>query len=124
MRHAYGAADEVPFLLRGLVESDPAIRETALDAMYGAVHHQGDVYDSTVAAIPFLVRIAGTPGLPGRPEVIALLGSIGGAKHDDVDPADLDLPEVDDPAAHGYLFADGNALVVAEYPLWMNLLRD
>ncbi len=40
MEHAYGPADDVPGLLRGLASADPAERERALDGMYGAVHHQ------------------------------------------------------------------------------------
>jgi hypothetical protein len=51
MSHAYGPAGEVPELLRGPADPDPAVRETALDAMYGGVHHQGDVYDCTLTAL-------------------------------------------------------------------------
>jgi hypothetical protein len=78
MSHAYGPATEVPGLIRGLASDDPATRESALDAMYGGVHHQGDVYDCTLAVIPFLLEIAGVPGLPGRGPVLELLASIGG----------------------------------------------
>ncbi|MGV9295475.1 hypothetical protein [Amycolatopsis sp. NPDC003676] len=80
MEHAYGPAGDVPGLLRGLASADPAVREVALDGMYGAVHHQGDVYECTVAAVPFLVRVAACPGLPGRAAVLRLLASIGGAE--------------------------------------------
>jgi hypothetical protein len=79
LHHAYGPATEVPVLLRSLVDPDPAVRETALDGMYGAVHHQGDVYACTLATIPFLLRIAERPGVPGRPEAVRLLASIGSA---------------------------------------------
>src|SRR5688572_246369 len=89
MHHAYGPATEVPDLLRGLVSADPAVRETSLDAMYGAVHHQGDVYDCTLAAVPFLFEAAAAPGLPGRGAIVALLASIGG---DEVPRGD-DVPE-------------------------------
>ncbi|NMO51865.1 hypothetical protein HH310_11755 [Actinoplanes sp. TBRC 11911] len=77
MKHAYGPAEEMPSLIRGLADPDPAVREEALDAMYGAVHHQGDVYDCTVAAVPFLLEALTTPGLPGRGNVAELLASIG-----------------------------------------------
>jgi hypothetical protein len=77
MKHAYGPADELPSLIRGLVDPDPAVREEALDAMYGAVHHQGDVYECTVAAVPFLLEALTTPGLRGRGNVAELLASIG-----------------------------------------------
>ncbi len=78
LSHAYGSAEDVPDMLRGLVSPDAATREIALDGMEGAVHHQGDVYDSTIAAIPFLIEAAGRPGAPGRDEVLKLLASIGG----------------------------------------------
>jgi hypothetical protein len=91
MSHAYGPATEVPGFIRALASDDPATRESALDAMYGAVHHQGDVYDSTLAVIPFLLEIAGVPGLPGRGPVLKLLGSIGGVE----DGMPHDLPDGD-----------------------------
>ncbi|WP_275294060.1 hypothetical protein [Amycolatopsis sp. La24] len=78
MKHAYGPATDVPDLLRGLVSPDPVVRERALDGMEGAVHHQLDVYDCTVAALPFLLEAAATPGLPGRAGVLGLVASIGG----------------------------------------------
>ncbi|MCL7426599.1 HEAT repeat domain-containing protein [Streptomyces sp. YS415] len=78
MRHAYGSAEDVPALLRGLASADPAERETALDGLYGAVHHQGDVYDSTLACVPFLFALAECPDLPDRGAVVELLVSIGG----------------------------------------------
>ena len=76
LRHAYGSAEDAPGWVRGLVDSDPVVREESLDAMYGAVHHQGDVYDSTVAAVPYLVEALTVPGLPGREAVAELLASI------------------------------------------------
>ncbi|KOX33673.1 MULTISPECIES: HEAT repeat domain-containing protein [unclassified Streptomyces] len=81
--HAYGPADDVPELLRGLASADPAERETALDAMYGAVHHQGDVYDSTLACIPFLLELVADPGVQDRGCIVELLTSIGGIELDD-----------------------------------------
>jgi hypothetical protein len=76
LRHAYGSAEDVPGWVRGLVDSHPAVREESLDAMYGAVHHQGDVYDSTLAAVPYLVEALAVPGLPGREGVAGLLASV------------------------------------------------
>ncbi|MER5470950.1 HEAT repeat domain-containing protein [Streptomyces sp. NPDC002685] len=79
MEHAYGNAADVPELLRGLASPSPQERETALDGMYGAVHHQGDVYDSTLASIPFLFRLVGHVELPDRGGIVELLASIGGS---------------------------------------------
>ncbi|MEV0172074.1 HEAT repeat domain-containing protein [Streptomyces sp. NPDC050803] len=78
MRHAYGSAEDVPGLLRGLASADPAERETALDGMYGAVHHQGDVYDSTLACVPFLFALAARQDVLDRGGIVELLVSIGG----------------------------------------------
>ncbi|NEE57989.1 PBS lyase, partial [Streptomyces sp. SID8455] len=78
MEHAYGPADDVPVLLRGLASADAAERESALDGMYGAVHHQGDVYACTLACIPFLFELAVDPDVQDRGSVVELLTSIGG----------------------------------------------
>lgn len=82
--HAYTeSATDVPDLLRGLASDDPARREVALDGMYGALHHQGDVYDSTVACIPFLFELVTTEAVADRGAVVHLLCSIAGEREPD-----------------------------------------
>ncbi|GAB2729781.1 HEAT repeat domain-containing protein [Streptomyces bullii] len=78
LRHAYGSAEDVPGLLRGLASADPFERETALDGMYGAVHHQGDVYDATLACVPFLLALVVREEVRDRAGIVELLVSIGG----------------------------------------------
>ncbi|MEU9848057.1 PBS lyase [Streptomyces sp. NPDC047985] len=78
MEHAYGPADDVPAMLRGLASDDPVLREAALDGMYGAVHHQGEVYACTLACIPFLFELVVDPGIQDRGSIVELLTSIGG----------------------------------------------
>lgn len=51
MQHAYGPAIDVPEMLRGLVSQDDHLRREAEDGLWGAVHHQGDVYKSVVISI-------------------------------------------------------------------------
>jgi hypothetical protein len=109
LSHAYGPATEVPVLLRGLVHPDPAVREQALDSMYGGVHHQGDVYPCTLATIPFLLRIAERPDMSGRPEVVRLLASIGQAES---------TPELTG------RYREANQVIAAAWPLWEQLLKD
>ncbi|MFE4962587.1 HEAT repeat domain-containing protein [Streptomyces sp. NPDC056660] len=77
LRHAYGSAEDVPGLLRGLASADAAEREVALDGMYGSVHHQGNVYDSTLACVPFLFALASRAEVPDRGAIVELLVSIG-----------------------------------------------
>ncbi|WP_327405840.1 HEAT repeat domain-containing protein [Streptomyces sp. NBC_01288] len=77
LRHAYGSAEDVPGLLRGLASTDPVERASALDGMYGAVHHQGIVYDSTLACVPFLLALAAGQEVADRGGLVELLVSIG-----------------------------------------------
>ncbi|MGN5376886.1 hypothetical protein ACQ4WX_02440 [Streptomyces lasalocidi] len=77
MEHAYGPAEEVPALLWALRSPKAEERRKALDRFYGAVHHQGSVYPSTAAALPFLFELASDGATPDRAAVVALLVSIG-----------------------------------------------
>ncbi|MFF3462578.1 HEAT repeat domain-containing protein [Streptomyces sp. NPDC002619] len=77
LRHAYGSAEDVPALLRCLASADRAEREVALDELYGSVHHQGNVYDSTLACVPFLFSLVAREEVPDRGGLVELLASIG-----------------------------------------------
>ncbi|GIE37012.1 hypothetical protein Ait01nite_100570 [Actinoplanes italicus] len=71
LEHAYGAADDVPGLLRDLADGSNG----ALATLYGNIWHQGTVYEATGHAVPFLVRILDLPAAdPGA--VLGLLASI------------------------------------------------
>ncbi|WP_370414892.1 PBS lyase [Streptomyces fradiae] len=121
--HAYGPADDVPELLRGLASADPAERENALDGMYGAVHHQGDVYDSTLACIPFLLELVADPTVQDRGGIVELLTSIGGIdlcgdeELDELDPDDAEFT----PAAN---YAMAAAAVAAGADVFLGLVHD
>lgn len=60
-----------------MVSPNRAIREEAFGNFYSAVLHQGSVYSSMVASVPFLFAMADDPATPARGEVVALLLSIG-----------------------------------------------
>ncbi|WP_327164204.1 PBS lyase [Streptomyces zaomyceticus] len=121
--HAYGPADDVPELLRGLASADPAERETALDGMYGAVHHQGDVYDSTLACIPFLLELVADPGVQDRGCIVELLTSIGGIELDDDEELDELDPDDEEfiPAAN---YAMAAAAIAAGADVFLGLVSD
>ncbi|GAA2513796.1 PBS lyase [Streptomyces gobitricini] len=121
--HAYGPADDVPGLLRGLASPDPMEREVALDGMYGAVHHQGDVYDSTLACIPFLLELVARPEVQDRGCVIELLTSIGGIDlggDDELDELDPEDEEFEDAAN----YAMAAAAVAAGADVFLALVGD
>ncbi|MGW0390256.1 HEAT repeat domain-containing protein [Streptomyces sp. NPDC003042] len=99
MEHAYGDASDVPLLLRGLASDDPAEREVALDGMYGAVHHQGDVYACTVACVPFLFALLLRPTVRDRGSVLELLCSIAGVEEPDPEEIWTDFEDEDEHAA-------------------------
>ncbi|MER8231713.1 PBS lyase [Streptomyces sp. NPDC094049] len=121
--HAYGPADDVPELLRGLASGDPAEREAALDGMYGSVHHQGDVYDSTLACIPFLLELVADPGVQERGCIVELLTSIGGIELDDDEELDAFDPEDEEfiPAAN---YAMAAAAIAAGADVFLGLVSD
>ncbi|WP_042431816.1 HEAT repeat domain-containing protein [Streptacidiphilus anmyonensis] len=77
LHHAYGSAEEVPALLAALGSPDPEERDKALSRYYAAVHHQGSVYPSTIASLPFLFELAEDHRTPDRAEIVRLLVSIG-----------------------------------------------
>ncbi|MGW1913738.1 HEAT repeat domain-containing protein [Streptomyces sp. NPDC002076] len=77
LRHAHGSAEDVPGWLRALASADTAERATALDGMYGALHDQGCVYDSTLACVPFLLSLAAREEVPDRGGIVELLVGIG-----------------------------------------------
>ncbi|MEU7279582.1 PBS lyase [Streptomyces sp. NPDC045431] len=121
--HAYGPADDVPALLRGLASGDPAEREAALDGMYGTVHHQGDVYDSTLACIPFLLELVASPEVQDRGCIIELLTSIGG-----IDLGGDDEVAALDPEDEGFEdaanYAMASAAIAAGADVFLGLLGD
>ncbi|WP_405761708.1 PBS lyase [Streptomyces sp. NBC_01420] len=120
MEHAYGPADDVPALLRGLASADPAERERALDGMYGAVHHQGDVYPCTLACIPFLFELVTDPAVVDRGDLVELLTSIGG-----IDLGEDDEEELDEEEAEGAAnYAMAAAAVTANAGVFLTLLAD
>ncbi|PSK69881.1 PBS lyase [Streptomyces sp. CS149] len=120
MEHAYGPADDVPELLRGLASDDPAEREAALDGMYGAVHHQGDVYACTLACIPFLFELVVDPGVQDRGGIVELLTSIGGFDLDEDDEAEIDEDEIEGAAN----YAMAAAAVTAGAGVFFELIAD
>ncbi|MBO3741823.1 hypothetical protein [Actinoplanes flavus] len=95
LHHAYGAADDVPDMLRALRHPDPDVRGDALDGLHATVLHQGTRFQASQAVVPFLVALIDDPATPGRGELLRLLTGITiGDRRDDrlpFDPAATEL---------------------------------
>lgn len=76
LRHAYGAADDVPGQLRALCRADEAGRQKALHDLYGNIFHQGSRYPASAVAVPFLARMAVDTAVPDRAELLQLLAAL------------------------------------------------
>lgn len=70
LQHAYGRAGGVPTILRKMISPEELTRDEGWDEFYGAVNHQGDYYNSTVAAFQFLVEAVKHSEVPGRARIL------------------------------------------------------
>ncbi|MFB9907035.1 hypothetical protein [Allokutzneria oryzae] len=121
LEHAYGPADDIPEILRGLVSHDPDTRELAYEDFIGGVHHQGDVYECTALCVPFLLEAVFSPDVPQRGELVRLVASVGGVDEHGVDTWDADEP---DPFGNHPHIATARATVAAELPRLLGLFDD
>ena len=84
LTHAYGAASDVPNLLRQLASSSGDDREHAMHELYGNIWHQGTIYEASVQAVPFLIQLLGSAVVEGKVEIFILLAHLarGTSYHD------------------------------------------
>ncbi|HVI89604.1 MAG TPA: hypothetical protein VM659_14955 [Dongiaceae bacterium] len=103
LRHAYGAASDIPELLRQL-QQHPGPRQSRGDgpwhALWSALCHQGDVYTASYAALPHIIRIGTEAVGPIDFSFFLLPASIEIARQRGRGPA---LPESLADAYHGEL---------------------
>jgi hypothetical protein len=84
---AYGEAHRIPGLLRLLGSSEPIEVEEGWEQVGEQVlWHQGTVYEGTVSAVPFLVRLAERPTTLRRPRLISFLAQLSLAVESDHAP--------------------------------------
>jgi HEAT repeat protein len=76
LSHAYGAASNVPDLIRALASEDEEEREDAISKLYGIILHQGTVYEATAYAVPFLLELLEADTISGKADILGLLGAI------------------------------------------------
>ncbi|SDM44308.1 HEAT repeat domain-containing protein [Allokutzneria albata] len=100
LQHAYGPAEDVPEILRGLVSDDPEARRLAYEDFADVLHHGGDVYEPTAVAVPFLLEAVFDPSTPQRPDLLNLIAGIGGADETGIDTWAPDDPDPYDNHRH------------------------
>jgi len=76
LTHAYGAATDVPELLRALASPDEDAREHAIYELQGNIWHQGTVYPASAQAVPFLVELLNAPRVLGKDAILILLAHL------------------------------------------------
>lgn len=76
LNHAYGAAADVPDLLRALASPERKVRSRALYGLYGNIWHQGTVYEATAYAVPFLIELLREAMVQDKAEILGLLQAI------------------------------------------------
>lgn len=76
LKHAYGSAEDVPDLLRRLLDPDAKERDRVLDKLYNNVFHQGSRYPATPYVIPFLIEMCADPTVPHRGDLLSFWGSL------------------------------------------------
>ncbi|MCA9491051.1 MAG: hypothetical protein KC621_14075, partial [Myxococcales bacterium] len=108
LEHAYGNADDVPDMLRGMV--DPARAAAAFAAFDGAVVHQGWATPAATACLPFLIAALDAPGVPLARLVVLLADLSLSGNHESWLGERLRIgapPELRDPvlAAHPHFVA-------------------
>lgn len=90
LRHAYGAAAEIPGLLRQLPTA-PAhptdYQQEPWYSLWSALCHQSDVYPASYAALPHIVAAAGSRLPEDRFEYLHLAGMIESMRHRPESPA-------------------------------------
>jgi HEAT repeat protein len=100
LNHAYGSAEDVPDLLRGLASPDQDTRNNAISDLYANIWHQGTVYEATAYAVPFLIELLQAPETQDKPYILQYLYNLAsGSSYLDVhrdydaDPAQHNTPE-------------------------------
>jgi hypothetical protein len=80
LQHAYGAADDVPKLLRLLLSDDGQVRDSAWQELYGNIWHQGDVYQATSFAVPFFIRLLDSEEVLDKDAILDFLHTLATAQ--------------------------------------------
>lgn len=127
LTHAYGAAADVPDLLRALADPDRQVRKDAYWELYGNIFHQGTRYPATAPAVPFLVELLADPATPDRHELLLLVTHlVTGQFSVAADPVMYaGEPDVaaDDPGEYPAILRDVYRAAEVGLPIYLDLLE-
>ncbi|BBH68737.1 hypothetical protein ACTI_54220 [Actinoplanes sp. OR16] len=117
--HAYGPADDVPDLIRGLLSENADKREESRDGLISAIVHQGTRYSASAPAVPFLLAILADSTTPDRGELVSFLEYLATGQDSDPEWDRFDVEE--EIGGLGRIVYDA---VAEGIPLFIELLAD
>jgi hypothetical protein len=88
--HAYGPATDVPGCIRALVSQNLDAQVAAKWELYGSLWHQGTIYEATVHAVPWLIKVLADP-LVDRAWLVTYIAHIAMGASYKAQHADLDF---------------------------------
>ncbi len=68
--------DDAAAILRAFAEPDEDSQDEAFHGVMGTLHHQGDLYEATAYAVPFLCALAADPPFRSEPRLLCGLITI------------------------------------------------
>jgi hypothetical protein len=75
-QHAYGPAVDTPTHIRALLSERAEERAQADYNLVISITHQGTLYEATIYAVPFLIRIVDAPASKDKGNILSTLGTI------------------------------------------------
>jgi hypothetical protein len=73
LQHACGSAQDVPRHLLELKSGDEDTRADAINELRNTIWHQGNIYEATSYAVPFLIELLEDKSVSGKEEILRLL---------------------------------------------------
>ncbi|GCE21499.1 HEAT repeat domain-containing protein [Dictyobacter kobayashii] len=128
LQHAYGDASEVPGWIKDLASENKEIRQQAYIHLGSSVYHQGTVYSSTAAIVPFFCELLENEQVAHKIWLLSLLVSIAhGSSYLDVHyrrPEERSTLEFQSKLAEELKWVTAaREAVSAGYPTYIHLLQ-
>src|ERR1700742_3305524 len=92
LKQAYGPAVAVPGLIRDLASEHWGDRAPALRELYNLICHQGNCYQASTHAVPFLYELIASPKIRDRHELVYLLVNLALGYEEKYLPGGIDGP--------------------------------